>query len=187
MSKKYKAVLNTLEQKGLINTIPVSLEDICRENHIEVEYKYFIGSHIAGQIQVPPDQHCRAVISINSTDPPTRQRFTLAHELGHYFLHRKHIGDGITDDGLYRSGLSTKQEMEANKLAASILMPAKLVNKEVNKIMKKDGVKFPFQKNDMNQVPLIMNLITSLAHMFNVSNQAMSIRIKLHDIYRQYF
>ena len=35
----------------------------------------------------------------------TRQRFTIAHKIAHFILHREAIGDGIVDDALYRSGL----------------------------------------------------------------------------------
>ncbi len=62
-------------------------------------------------------------IFLRKADSDTRHRFTAAHELAHFLLHRDAIGDGINDDALYRSSLSTSQEVEANKLAADILMP----------------------------------------------------------------
>lgn len=43
------------------------------------------------------------LITVAANDPLTRQRFTLAHELGHYMLHRTLIGDGLDDDRAYRS------------------------------------------------------------------------------------
>lgn len=68
-------------------------------------------------------------IQVNNTDSPARQRFTVGHEIAHYLLHRPAIGtDGITDTILYRSKLSNRQEAEANKLAAAILLPWNLVN-----------------------------------------------------------
>ncbi len=50
---------------------------------------------------------------------PNRDRFTIAHELGHYFLH---AGQGKVPVVAYRSG-STRIEWEANWFAASLLMP----------------------------------------------------------------
>jgi Zn-dependent peptidase ImmA (M78 family) len=67
------------------------------------------------------------VISVNQNHSPTRQRFTLAHEIAHYILHRDKIGDGIIDDALYRSNRGDSIEREANFFAATILMPAPLV------------------------------------------------------------
>jgi Zn-dependent peptidase ImmA (M78 family) len=50
----------------------------------------------------------------------TRDRFTIAHELGHYFLHSN---QGEIPLVAYRSG-STRIEWEANWFAASLVMPA---------------------------------------------------------------
>jgi Zn-dependent peptidase ImmA (M78 family) len=63
------------------------------------------------------------LIRVNRHDVKERQRFTVAHEISHYLLHRDLIGDGIVDDILYRSSLSDSLEAEANRLAADILMP----------------------------------------------------------------
>jgi len=62
-------------------------------------------------------------IFVNASHAQTRRRFTIAHELAHYALHGNLIGDGIKDDALYRSGLSSKVEAQANRYAADILMP----------------------------------------------------------------
>ena len=63
-------------------------------------------------------------IQVNNTDVAVRQRFTVCHEIAHYLLHRHLIdNNGITDTILYRSKLSNKQEAEANKLGAAILLP----------------------------------------------------------------
>lgn len=65
-------------------------------------------------------------ILVNSADPLTRKRFTIAHEIAHFILHANQAGD-ITDDQFYRSGLGSQMEAEANRLAAEILMPSKLL------------------------------------------------------------
>ena len=57
-----------------------------------------------------------------------RLRFTLAHEIAHYVLHRDLMGGvGLIDDALYRSKLGAWYERQANRMAADILMPAALV------------------------------------------------------------
>lgn len=95
-------------------------------------------------------------IIVNEHHPVTRRRFTIAHELAHFILHKDVIGDGVTDDALYRSGLSSRFEIEANKLAADILMPHELINKELE-----NGV----------------DTVHKLARIFNVSLSSMSIRL----------
>jgi Zn-dependent peptidase ImmA (M78 family) len=62
-------------------------------------------------------------IFVNKDHPKTRKRFTIAHELAHYILHEPHIGDGLFDDAMYRSGLPESKEVQANQMAADILMP----------------------------------------------------------------
>lgn len=68
------------------------------------------------------------LILVRESDPPRRQRFTIAHELGHFVLHRASADrpGGIEDDEFYRA-LSGPLEREANDFAAEVLMPMNLV------------------------------------------------------------
>jgi Zn-dependent peptidase ImmA (M78 family) len=68
-------------------------------------------------------------IYLNSVDHPNRKRFTYAHEIAHFILHRDLIGDGVIDNALYRSNLPGPVEVQANQLAADILLPVALVKK----------------------------------------------------------
>lgn len=64
------------------------------------------------------------VISVKANDVDTRQRFTIAHELGHFFLHQHLLEEGFMDGaGLLRDGSNNKIEKEANSFAANLLMP----------------------------------------------------------------
>ncbi|MDD9911004.1 MAG: ImmA/IrrE family metallo-endopeptidase [Ahrensia sp.] len=95
-------------------------------------------------------------IDVNADHHEVRRRFTIAHEIAHFVLHRDKIGDEMFDDYLYRSGLSNKQEWEANALAADILMPRHLIA-----VARSNG----------------LNTVHELAMAFNVSETAMSIRL----------
>lgn len=70
-------------------------------------------------------------IRVNKYETKERQRFTVAHEIAHYLLHRNDIGSGVVDSIMYRSALTSKKEIEANKLAAAIVMPYSLIQREV--------------------------------------------------------
>jgi Zn-dependent peptidase ImmA (M78 family) len=98
-------------------------------------------------------------ILVNGHHAEVRQRFTIAHEIAHFVLHKDMVGNGIVDNTFYRSGLSNLQEVEANKLAAEILMPYSLIKEvcETNLISASDA--------------------GNLAKKFNVSETAMSIRL----------
>src|SRR5690606_27429360 len=64
------------------------------------------------------------------------QRFSIAHELGHYFLDG-HIDHVIPGDGFHasRAGFSSddQYELEADHFAAGLLMPAALFRRELNR------------------------------------------------------
>ena len=68
-------------------------------------------------------------IVINKAEPLPRQRFTVAHEIAHFILHKEDLADGLAEDALFRGRLSNNKEIEANKLAAEILMPFRLIQK----------------------------------------------------------
>ena len=64
------------------------------------------------------------VIGINSLHHPNRQRFTIAHEMGHYFLHRDH---DFVDKALFRRDVQNDhREADANRFASALLMPREM-------------------------------------------------------------
>ena len=81
---------------------------------------------ISGAIRRESDD--RYAIFANEKEPLARRRFTYAHELAHFFMHKDAIGDGVSENMLFRCNLSNAQEIEANKIAAEILMPQPLLN-----------------------------------------------------------
>jgi Zn-dependent peptidase ImmA (M78 family) len=113
-----------------------------------------------------------AIIGVNSTQGRQRQRFTIAHELGHFLLHEgliNHVDRNYRIN--YRSAESSMatnvDEIEANFFAASILMPKQFLNNL-------DAVE---ALDDDAQVQ-------ELARLFDVSRHAMSLR--LANLYEQY-
>ncbi|MBX9583511.1 MAG: ImmA/IrrE family metallo-endopeptidase, partial [Gemmataceae bacterium] len=81
---------------------------------------------LAGFLFVTPSA---GLLFVNESDPVGRQRFSAAHELGHFVLHRDEMGGRatfadtpeaveLTDDE------SDRHEREANRFAAELLMPA---------------------------------------------------------------
>lgn len=65
-----------------------------------------------------------AVICINYKRTYGHQNFTLAHELGHWFLHK---GVSISDDDGVLGYSSDKVEQEANEFAGELLYPEELL------------------------------------------------------------
>jgi Zn-dependent peptidase ImmA (M78 family) len=95
-------------------------------------------------------------IYVNGKHPRVRRRFSIAHEIAHFSLHRALIGDGITDDALYRSNMSNSVEVQANQMAADILMPWHLIREATD-----SG----------------LDTVEKLAEHFDVSKSTMSIQL----------
>lgn len=78
--------------------------------------------------------HKTNTITVNDEQPATRNLFTIAHELGHYILHK---GTNNRYDKYHRyTPEEIKREFEANDFAAKLLMP---VNKFVAIFNEKSG------------------------------------------------
>lgn len=100
-------------------------------------------------------------IVVNSNHARTRQRFTAAHELGHYIFHRDLLGEGVGDNRAYRTegtrlanaNIRPMHERQANSFAANVLMPR-------HRLTNVGG-----------------QATTALAQMFEVSPEAMRIRL----------
>ncbi|MEU5477411.1 ImmA/IrrE family metallo-endopeptidase [Streptomyces mirabilis] len=73
------------------------------------------------------------ILGLNSDRPPAAQRFTLAHLIGHFQLHRRRdlILDTIERHRYSKlSSMPTdREEAEANRFAAALLAPEALVRK----------------------------------------------------------
>lgn len=112
-----------LVEEHLENT-PVKLGSLAADLGLEV-FKSTLSPGISGLIEPSDDAPAGYRIRLNRHEPTERQRFTLAHEIAHFLLHRQDIGAGVVDDTMYRSGLSNRKEVEANKLASQLIMPDK--------------------------------------------------------------
>jgi hypothetical protein len=142
--------------RRLQKAIPVDVVAIAKVLGLEVYESHDLPEGIAGKIfrdQKHGGQGGYSIV-VRGNDPFARKRFTVAHEIAHYLLHRHLFGEGgLIDDALYRSQLSTRLEAQANAVAADLLMPWHLLD------------------------PISTKPIPELAELFQVSQQAMRIRL----------
>ncbi len=124
----------------LANFLPVNLEAICQHYGILLYQNYDmkvterrLGGEVASMLLQDMENSenltdmPKAVIYVNKDDDPAKKRFNIAHELGHYFLHKK--GKlSVT----YRDEISEK-ETEANRFALELLLPENAIRKEYQK------------------------------------------------------
>lgn len=151
--------LRTLNEYVAGQDLPIEVTPLANRLGIRV-FRAPWPDSISGKIQRDSERGGASgfAIFVNKDHPSVRRRFTIAHEIAHYVLHERKIGDGIFDDAMYRSGLPHTEEVQANALAADILMPRSKVNA---------------------MLAMYGNDIEKLAEIFWVSEQAMSIRLGL--------
>jgi hypothetical protein len=140
---------------------PVDVVGIAHELGLAVYEMSNMPSNVSGKIFKDPSHGGNSgfSIAVNAIEPFVRRRFTVAHEIAHFILHRNRLDGGeLVDDTMYRSGLSSREETDANKTAASILMPLALIRSLIE-----SGVKD----------------IPSLADTLQVSQSALSIRLNV--------
>lgn len=143
--------------------VPVPVFDILAELGLGPEFKW-LDDDVSGYIERKTDGRYHVVI--NALHPPTRQRFTAAHELGHYIYHRSLLGAGVGDTRAYRaansplpnSAVLPVHERQANSFAANLLMPRAALSQ--------------LSAGDRTKV-------AALAERFGVSQEAMRIRLGL--------
>jgi Zn-dependent peptidase ImmA (M78 family) len=76
------------------------------------------------------------IIGVNSLHHPNRQRFTIAHEIGHLVMHRNKLSSTVHVDKIFERGVlatlgSDQDEIEANRFAAELLIPRAFLEKEI--------------------------------------------------------
>lgn len=143
-----RTTFNVPSDQYIIDITRLAEDADCKVYEVDFE-----GDEISGTFQ----RDGEAKILVNKNDSEQRKRFTIAHELSHGILHPT----GDTQHIDYRQPLKyyaaedLKKEVQANMLAAALLMPKDLVEK--------------FWEN--------CNDVDDLAEAFNVSRRAATIRL----------
>ena len=119
-----------------------------------------LGKNVSGASAIHDDIK---LIVVNSQHNPPRKRFSIAHELGHLFLHPESLVNFSAQSVLYRDGVPSEKtdqlEIEANYFAACLLIPERLIIHEI-------GGRTEFDEE----------AIEILARKFKVSQIVMSLR-----------
>ncbi|GAB3832932.1 ImmA/IrrE family metallo-endopeptidase [Pontibacter rugosus] len=159
-----------------ISEVPVPVRHIAKALGLSIK-SYDLGDGVSGALLFDDN---KAVIGINPSESRERKRFTIAHEIGHFYLHKSHSPLFVDKDilfpdkgkngvkVLFRDGKSAsgevKVEREANAFAAALLMPVNLLKREMNALELDD-----FKHDE--------EIINALAKRFRVSTIAMTFRL----------
>lgn len=136
---------------------PVPVVDIANALKIKVYETDSFSDLQSGSITFDGSNYA---IYVNQFHAPTRKAFSIAHEIGHYLLHREKINEkselvtntktpinGIErSKRVYGSDEEIRNERQANEFAASLLMPEEEFKKsfeaakDINEVAQEFGV-----------------------------------------------
>ena len=162
LAEEYLAMAN-------VTKAPVPVLEVAKKAGVTVKFGP-LPDELSGFLM---HDHGQVVLGVNSLHPKPRQNFTIAHELGHHALHPH--SNFVDHKVLFLRGpraslAMDSQEMEANKFAAELLMPARFLSKHLGK----DSVDVEDEER-----------IEHLAQSFGVSTQALTFRLLNLDLARQ--
>ncbi|WP_137921696.1 ImmA/IrrE family metallo-endopeptidase [Hydrogenophaga sp. 2FB] len=134
--------------------LPVDVEQLAFDSGLEVSHRSpFDAEPFPYSGRFIRDSH---LIEVNASDAPVRQRFTIAHELGHFALGHP---DALRDyPSVFSASATDPIEREANLFAASVLMP-------------EDALRKVYRSGQATN-------LDELAGMFGVSKVAMTYRLQ---------
>lgn len=140
-------------------------------NACNISVKFDIVEHSGWSIN---NNNTNREIIVNQFEPEYRQRFTIAHEIGHIILGHKGISYGSDDLTKYKDTIARMNEVAANNFAAELIMPEKLVREVLKDSIEELGYSIDqdFDEHDIEE------LIGSSAKKINVSKQAFDYRIR---------
>jgi Zn-dependent peptidase ImmA (M78 family) len=147
-------ILLFVNSKGIVK-VPLDVKDLAEKMGIKVEYINMLND-LSGILFKDPQSN-QWIIQVNNSHHINRQRYTIAHEIAHYCLHR-YYKYRFEDEIYFRSGESGNiEEMDANNFASEILVPEEELRKQI------------LRGN---------NKIEELAKTFGISTLALRIRAK---------
>jgi Zn-dependent peptidase ImmA (M78 family) len=165
--RSVRSTAEKLAQRSVGRRPPIDVEAIAVSLGLRVLYQD-LGDEISGLLVSGPKEE---FIVVHEGQGKNRQRFTIAHEIAHHclqhqFARGEHVhvdrGYAITPRGPDSSTGRDRKEIEANQFAAALLMPEYLLYRQIQRL----GIS-----------ALLDDDVSSLAEIFAVSEQAMTIRL----------
>lgn len=157
----------TFCEEQAINKYPVDIVNICNKMGIKV-FEDYLGDDVSGFIVSQKEPFGKyghdKVIVVNLYDSPRRRRFTIAHELAHYALHRSETNDVYAHRDADK--IMSEAEKQANLFASIILMPESLVAKVLEDL----------KATVWDEVPLYLKC-KRIAEAFGVSETVAQVRL----------
>ncbi|HXJ21761.1 MAG TPA: ImmA/IrrE family metallo-endopeptidase [Polyangia bacterium] len=170
--KVIRRLVEDLLAKNGIENAPVPVDEIADKESVDVRYEATDDDGLSGFLLRGPavPGELRAIIGVNKYHHVNRQRFSIAHELGHLLLHAAGEEVHVDRDTVFRvkrrdsesSKGTDPDEREANAFAAELLMPASFLLRDLE---------------DIEVLEDSNSAVADLASRYGVSQQALMIRL----------
>lgn len=118
------SMLQLAKNQNLYNNYKLNIVDLIKLQNIALIYADDMPSDVSGMLR---NENGVWTIYVNKKHSQNRQRYTMAHEFGHYCLHKDFMNE-FTDTTFFRKESDwTSREYDANQFAADLLMPKESV------------------------------------------------------------
>lgn len=165
LGKAERTARQVLDAAGVTKP-PIPIEKLVVAEGIRLAFDTLGGHDVSGMLY---RRGASAVMVINEDHAHHRQRFTIAHELGHYRLHDSDTYLDGTAALRFRDSTSAtgsdREEREANAFAAAVLMPAEWIHEHFLALV---AARRAVDED---------SAVRRLARQFDVSEQAMLFRL----------
>ncbi|WP_312607873.1 ImmA/IrrE family metallo-endopeptidase [Agrobacterium pusense] len=169
----------------------VDLQGICSALSIDLQYHDHLRMDPDGTTILGSANFDKRSIQINAHRDPNRERFTLAHEIGHFCLnHDRYLrSETIVEQDLFadieaRDTFNYERlEFQANAFASSILLPSDVFRVAVDVGRNRLGIKdrghgYIFVDDQACNFVPYDDLLSDLSQYFEASKQAIEIKLK---------
>ncbi len=186
IQKKVQSILDSIEYEG----VAVDLKKVCSTLSIELKYSAVDVQDDDGNSILGSANFDRKIIQINLHDNEHRERFTLGHEIGHFYLeHGKFLkSESIIERDLFFGNMAYKTfkyetlEIQANTFASYLLMPNRVFLFKLAEYCKTLGIHIRdpaqiFVDDQPSNYRPYGTLLAYLSEYFCVSKQAVGIRL----------
>jgi Zn-dependent peptidase ImmA (M78 family) len=181
-NKKYSNILFSEDLDGLLESIlkkenptaydvflknyykyPFKIREYCQELGLTI--KEVENVDISGEVDID-----KKIINLNIKDAEERKRFTLAHELGHYFFHKNYKKRSTN---YYYNEQEREEEQLCNNFAGVLLMPKFAI----------DRILDIYKTNSTEKGMILYPTLSFLATVFKVSIPAIKTRLSILGYY----
>lgn len=123
------SMLQLAQNQNLFNNYKLDIIALIKTQNIALVYAENMLPDVSGALRI---ENGVWTIYVNKKHSQNRQRYTIAHEFGHYCLHKDFMNEFEDTTFFRRESDWTSREYDANQFAADLLMPKENLEKALD-------------------------------------------------------